>query len=143
LILPATFFSSSLPLFIVQQMSSSFCTSNASTSSTDSHSWINNNDGNTQDLPSLYNTRSKNNRSNQIQSHDHELYVGDLSFFCQELDLIKLFAEFGLVEECRIIRNRTGVRSLMFGFVCLSTKESALAAIGALHNKLFMGRPIK
>lgn len=78
-----------------------------------------------------------------VPIHPHELFVGDLSFFCEESDLLELFSQFGVVEGCRIVRNQARHRSLMFGFVCLSTRESALAAVEAVNNQIFMGRPMK
>jgi RNA recognition motif-containing protein len=75
--------------------------------------------------------------------HPYELFVGDLSFFCEEKDLLDLFTRFGSVDNCRIVRNDSKNRSLMFGFVCMSTLEEAVAATNALNNFMYMGRAMK
>ncbi len=75
--------------------------------------------------------------------HPYELFVGDLSFFCEEKDLLELFSRFGVVDNCRIVRNDNKNRSLMFGFVCMSTLEEAILASDTLNNFLFMGRAMK
>ncbi len=75
--------------------------------------------------------------------HPNGLFVGNLSFFCQESDLFKLFSTFGLVECCRIVLNDSRTKSLMYGFVGMSTHEASMSATLALDNKMFMGRNMK
>ncbi len=81
--------------------------------------------------------------NNAPMKHPHELFVGDLSFFCEERDLAIAFSQFGHVDSCRIVRNEGKRRSLMFGFVCMSTRECALQAIEAMNEQMFLGRIIK
>ncbi len=75
--------------------------------------------------------------------NSNELYVGDLSFFCEEHHLVELFSQFGYVENCRILRNGDRTRSLLFGFIVMSTIDQAALAASALHNNVFMGRLMK
>jgi RNA recognition motif-containing protein len=77
----------------------------------------------------------------RIQSH--ELFVGDLSFFCTEQDLYELFQPFGRVLDIRIKKSDTKCRSLMFGFVKMESPEHAAQASSQLNGKLFMGRHLK
>ncbi len=77
------------------------------------------------------------------QRNPYELFVGDLSFFCEEQDLFEIFGAFGAVDGVRIVRNDGRNRSLMFGFVCMSNGDEAMDAINHLHGKLIMGRIMK
>jgi RNA recognition motif-containing protein len=72
-----------------------------------------------------------------------ELFVGDLSFFCDERDLYALFEQCGTVQDVRIIRNDHGTRSLMFGFVTMSDVHEARESERLLHGQYFMGRTLR
>jgi RNA recognition motif-containing protein len=72
-----------------------------------------------------------------------EIFVGDLSFFCQEQDLLNLFSNFTDVQNIRIIRNGLRKRSLTFGFVELATPQQARDAMNLFDGHLFMGRNLK
>ncbi len=71
-----------------------------------------------------------------------ELFVGDLSFFCQEKHLVELFGNFGPVLEIRIKRSNRG-RTLMYGFVQMLHNDHALAAVAKLSGHIFMGRKMR
>jgi hypothetical protein len=73
----------------------------------------------------------------------NEVFVGDLSYFCEEKDLHELFSQYGTVDNCRIVRNDNKNRSLMFGFVCMSSEKEAQAVAKLLHNQTFLGRAMK
>lgn len=82
------------------------------------------------------------------QAHDareagREIFVGDLSFFCREQDLVHLFSRFGPVERAIIRYGENKKRSLMFGFVRMESPEDALLAMQELNQFLFMGRYIR
>jgi RNA recognition motif-containing protein len=79
----------------------------------------------------------------QPPAKSYEIFVGNLSFFCEEIDLLSLFSKFGNVEHCRIVRNDGRKRSLMYGFVCMSTELEAQSAANALQGSSFMGRAMK
>mgnify|MGYP002480843323 CR=1 FL=1 len=72
-----------------------------------------------------------------------DLFVGNLSFFCQEKHLKELFSRFGDVASIRIKRNDKGGRSLMYGFISMATAPAAKNAAISLHQQLFMGRNIR
>lgn len=70
------------------------------------------------------------------------IFVGDLSYFCNEEDLYSLFAPFGTILTVRVRRGVTG-ESLMHGFVALESPTAATTAIRTLDGLEFMGRNIK
>ena len=73
----------------------------------------------------------------------NELFVGNLSYFCEEKDLFELFDQYGNVEDVRIIKNDSGTRSLMFGFVTMASVYEAREMEKLLNNHLFMGRRLR
>ncbi len=72
-----------------------------------------------------------------------EIFVGDLSFFCDEIHLFEHFSQYGRVENCRIMKNDTRTKSLMYGFMTMATEQEASTAAHALNNTMFMGRCMK
>ena len=84
---------------------------------------------------------SVNMKANANRCRD--LFVGNLSFFCQEKHLKELYVPFGEVHSIRIKRNDKGGRSLMYGFVSMASPVAAYNAAHSLHEKLFMGRNVR
>lgn len=72
-----------------------------------------------------------------------KLYVGNLSYDTTDGDLQDIFAEFGTVESAVVINDRDTGRSKGFGFVEMSSKSEAEAAIDALDGNDIDGRSIK
>ena len=72
-----------------------------------------------------------------------KLYVGNLSFNTSSQDLEALFAESGTVQSASVVEDRDTGRSRGFGFVEMSSKEEAQAAISALDGKEVDGRNLK
>ena len=72
-----------------------------------------------------------------------ELFVGDLSFFCAEDNLLDLFRPFGLVTNVRVRRSENGGHSLMYGFVTMRNLTDAESAAQALNGMLYMGRSLR
>lgn len=70
------------------------------------------------------------------------LFVGDLSFFCTEDNLLPLFSPFGPISSISIRRGASG-DSLLFGFVSYEYPQSATAALTALNGQEFMGRKLR
>ncbi|MFH1457765.1 MAG: RNA-binding protein [Candidatus Omnitrophota bacterium] len=70
------------------------------------------------------------------------IFVGNLSFKASEADVKNLFEGFGSVVSVRIVMEKKGDKSRGFGFVEMSDEQQALAAIGALSGREFMGRPL-
>ncbi len=71
------------------------------------------------------------------------VFVGNLSYFCEEPHLHKLFDNVGHVTHVRIVRNESNSRSLMYGFVTLSSFPEAQEIERLLNNHLFMGRRLR
>ncbi len=69
-----------------------------------------------------------------------KLYVGNLSFNTTNQDLQDLFAQVGTVESANVVEDRDTGRSRGFGFVEMSSKEEAQAAIEQLNGKEVDGR---
>ena len=72
-----------------------------------------------------------------------KLYVGNLSFDTSSQDLETMFAEAGTVQSASIVEDRDTGRSRGFGFVEMSSKEEAQAAISSFDGKDLDGRNIK
>ena len=72
-----------------------------------------------------------------------DIYVGNLAFSVQDDELQEAFAEFGVVESARVIVDRESGRSRGFGFVKMPNQEEGQAAIEALNESDFQGRPLR
>lgn len=72
-----------------------------------------------------------------------KLYVGNLAFETSSNDLQTLFAQAGTVESVSLIEDHETGRSRGFGFVEMSTKEEAAAAIQQFNGKDVGGRALK
>jgi RNA recognition motif-containing protein len=70
------------------------------------------------------------------------LFLGDLSYFCTEDDLVLLFSPYGRIMTVRVRRGVTG-ESLMHGFIAFDSPDSAQRAIQEIDGAEFMGRNIR
>jgi RNA recognition motif-containing protein len=70
------------------------------------------------------------------------IFIGNLSFDATEADIKKLFEDFGAVSSVIIVKEKKGAKSRGFGFLTMLDDQQALAAIKALSNREFMGRPL-
>jgi RNA recognition motif-containing protein len=68
------------------------------------------------------------------------IYVGNLSSEVTEEDLRQAFQGFGQVESVNIIKDRFSGMTKGFGFVEMSAKAEAEAAIAGLNGKELKGR---
>ena len=71
-----------------------------------------------------------------------KLFVGSLSFQISDFDLEDLFKQYGEVVSAKVIVDRMSGRSRGFGFVEMSSDESAQSAMDALNGTEVKGRPI-
>lgn len=71
-----------------------------------------------------------------------KIYVGNLSYEVTEDDLKVAFEQYGSVDSVAIIMDRATGKSKGFGFVEMSSKEEAQAAIQGLNEKEFKGRKL-
>ena len=72
-----------------------------------------------------------------------KLYVGNLAFQTTSEDLQKLFGQVGTVESASVVEDRDTGRSRGFGFVEMSSKEEAEAAVAQFDGKEVDGRNLK
>lgn len=70
------------------------------------------------------------------------IYIGNLSYDVTNDDLLKAFKAFGDVTSANVATDRFTGAPRGFGFVEMSSKESALAAIAGLNGKSLKGRPL-
>ena len=63
-----------------------------------------------------------------------KLFVGNIDWGTTDDDMKDLFAEYGEIEECVIIKDRATNRSKGFGFVTFVNDEDADKAIEALNE---------
>ena len=71
-----------------------------------------------------------------------KMFVGNLSFDATEADLKTLFEGFGSVSSVVVVMEKKEAKSRGFGFVEMPDDQQASAAIAALNDKDFMGRPL-
>ncbi|HSP41553.1 MAG TPA: RNA-binding protein [Luteolibacter sp.] len=72
-----------------------------------------------------------------------DIYVGNLPYTANEEDVTALFAEFGPVERVKIITDRDTGQSKGFAFVTLGDQSQLNAAIDALNEYDYNGRPLR
>lgn len=70
------------------------------------------------------------------------LYVGNLPYRLSEDQLREAFEEFGQVSSCTIIKDKATGQSKGFGFIEMSERSEAEAAINGLNGRDFMGRKL-
>jgi RNA recognition motif-containing protein len=70
------------------------------------------------------------------------IYVGNLTWDATADDLLGLFQQYGTVSRAQVITDRETGRSRGFGFVEMENDTEATAAIDALNNQPFRGRPL-
>ena len=72
-----------------------------------------------------------------------DIYVGNLPYTATEGDVTGLFAAFGPVERTKIITDRETGQSKGFAFVTLGDQSQLNAAVEALNNYDYNGRPLR
>ncbi len=73
-----------------------------------------------------------------------ELFVGNLSYFCEERHLYDLFNTYSNVLDARIMRGGDdNKRSLIYGFVTLSSLYELEEMSKLLNNHLLLGRRMR
>lgn len=77
------------------------------------------------------------------KEHTMNIYVGNLSFTTTGEDLRTMFAEYGEVQEAKVIADTNTNRSKGFGFVEMPSNSEADQAIKGLNGKSVDGRAIK
>ena len=72
-----------------------------------------------------------------------EIYVGNLSYETDEIQLRQAFEKYGKVASARIISNHFNRKSKGFGFIEMPNRAEAEAAIKALHDSELQGRKLR
>ncbi len=72
-----------------------------------------------------------------------KIYVGNLSYHTTDDSLRSAFSQFGEVVSANIIIDRYTGNSKGFGFVEMSSDQSASAAIAGLNSKELDGRQLR
>jgi RNA recognition motif-containing protein len=70
------------------------------------------------------------------------MYVSNLGFQVSDLDLRKLFEQFGTVSSAKVITDRETGRSRGFGFVEMDSDTEAKEAMAKLNNQEVEGRAL-
>ncbi|KAL0230606.1 hypothetical protein PCE1_004163 [Barthelona sp. PCE] len=81
------------------------------------------------------------NQNPNYTRNENDIYVGNLSFDCQESDLQTLFAKYGKLVRCNILVRPDG-RSRGFGFIRFENREAGERAISELNRTEFLGRAL-
>jgi len=71
------------------------------------------------------------------------LFLGDLSVFCTEKDIRKLFRLYGQIEAIRVKRGSSNKANLSYGFIKFSSRDSAEWALSELTGVMFLGRALR
>jgi len=71
------------------------------------------------------------------------IYVSNLSFQIEDVDLRDFFEEFGKVDSAKIVFDRETRKSRGFGFVEMPDEAEARKAIESLDGGSVDGRPLK
>lgn len=67
------------------------------------------------------------------------VFIGDLSYFCNEIDLMKHMSKAGKIASIEIKKGSCG-ESLLHGFVKYETEQGAANAVILFNGHKFMGR---
>lgn len=70
------------------------------------------------------------------------LYVGNLPYNTTDQQLRELFGAHGRIEDVHLVMDRETGRPRGFAFVTMSTDAEATAAVNALHDRNYGGRPM-
>jgi len=70
------------------------------------------------------------------------LYVKNLDDNVDDDILRTEFAPHGTITSCRVMRDPQSQASRGFGFVCFSTPEEATKALGEMHNRPILSKPV-
>ncbi|XP_055890041.1 CUGBP Elav-like family member 2 isoform X5 [Biomphalaria glabrata] len=77
-------------------------------------------------------------KKNGAYAEDRKLFVGMLSKKYSESDVRMMFAPFGTIEECTVLRDHTGTSSKGCAFVTFATRQCAQNAIKSMHHSQTM-----
>ena len=70
------------------------------------------------------------------------IFVSNLSSTATELELKKMFDEFGIVDSTTILKDKFSFKTMRFGFVDMPNDSEAKKAIETLNGKAVNGRKL-
>ena len=70
------------------------------------------------------------------------LFLGDLSCFCQEADILRVFQPFGEIKQIRLMRSKHDGKCLGYGFITFTHLYSAMQAIEQANGTVLLGRTL-
>jgi nucleolin len=82
-------------------------------------------------------------RGRPMDNDNRRVYFGNLSWGMDHLDLQDLCAEFGTVDDSRLITDRETGRSRGFGFVTMSSEDEAQMVVNQLNGQDVDGRVLR
>ena len=71
------------------------------------------------------------------------IYVGNLSYQLDDMDVRKIFEEYGEIYSVKLISDKYTGKSKGFAFVKMSNEKEGQVAIKELNGKEIQGRQIK
>lgn len=71
-----------------------------------------------------------------------KLYVGNINYNAQEIDLIDLFSKYGNVLDVKIVTDIDTLKSKGYGFIEMENKNDAEEAVSTLNDSIWMDRQI-
>jgi RNA recognition motif-containing protein len=77
-----------------------------------------------------------------MEEHLRTLFIGDLSWFCQENDVFDAFSPVGEIEDIRLIRSKEN-KCLGYGFITFKTAQDAYNAMNQMNGQVLVGRKLK
>lgn len=92
---------------------------------------------NVKTLPGMQHPIQMKPADSEKRMEERKLFVGMLSKKCSESDVRLLFAPFGTIEECTVLREQSG-QSRGCAFVTFSSRQCAQNAIRNLHHSRTM-----
>ena len=87
-------------------------------------------------------SESREREASPGANHGNNLYIANLSYQTREEDLQDLFAKFGKIKYCKVIRDPVSKESRGFGFVTFEDAAEAQEAIKQLNNTEVSGRKL-
>ncbi|KAG0553879.1 hypothetical protein M758_12G048700 [Ceratodon purpureus] len=73
----------------------------------------------------------------------NKMFVGNLSWACDQEGLFELFSDYGKVVEAKVVYDKETGRSRGFGFVTMDSAAEVDAAIANLHETDYLGRLLR
>lgn len=92
---------------------------------------------------SFYLNHPASNNDLLLNPQHSTLFVGDLSVYCTERELCKLFCTYGSIEFVQIKRESGRQEHLSYGFVKFNARESAERALQELNGIDVYGRKLR